>query len=76
MATGSESTIQIADPPKAGAVVIAGGYQLMEPRRDGGFLGSVWMAEQKESVERAVAVKLVKAGMDSRAVPARSEAED
>jgi eukaryotic-like serine/threonine-protein kinase len=38
-------------------------------------MGSVWMAEQTEPVRRTVALKLIKAGMDSRAVLARFEAE-
>ncbi len=38
-------------------------------------MGSVWCARQTEPVKRAVAVKLIKAGMDSRQVLARFEAE-
>ena len=38
-------------------------------------MGSVWMAQQTEPVRRLVAVKLIKAGMDSRQVVARFEAE-
>jgi WD40 repeat protein/tRNA A-37 threonylcarbamoyl transferase component Bud32 len=38
-------------------------------------MGEVWMAEQTAPVRRRVAVKLVKPGMDSRAVLARFEAE-
>src|SRR5882757_3496938 len=38
-------------------------------------MGSVWMAQQTEPVKRLVAVKLIKAGMDSRQVLARFEAE-
>ena len=38
-------------------------------------MGTVWMAEQTEPVKRLVAVKLIKAGMDSRQVIARFEAE-
>ena len=38
-------------------------------------MGDVWMAHQTEPVKRTVAVKLIKAGMDSRAVLARFEAE-
>ncbi len=34
-------------------------------------MGSVWMAQQTEPVKRLVAVKLIKAGMDSRQVIAR-----
>src|SRR6202522_4024261 len=38
-------------------------------------MGSVWMAQQTQPVKRLVAVKLIKAGMDSRQVIARFEAE-
>ncbi len=58
---------------KVGAVV-AGRYKLLEEIGDGG-MGTVWMAEQREPVKRLVAVKLIKAGMDSKAVLARFEAE-
>jgi serine/threonine protein kinase len=54
--------------------IIAGRYKLLEEIGDGG-MGSVWMAEQREPVKRHVAVKLIKTGMDSRAVLARFEAE-
>jgi serine/threonine protein kinase/tetratricopeptide (TPR) repeat protein len=56
----------------AGAVV--GPYKLLERIGEGG-MGTVWMAEQKEPVKRLVAVKLIKAGMDSKQVIARFEAE-
>ncbi len=55
-----------------GAVV--GPYKLVEPIGEGG-MGSVWMAQQTEPVKRLVAVKLIKAGMDSKQVIARFEAE-
>jgi WD40 repeat protein/serine/threonine protein kinase len=51
-----------------------GPYRLVEPIGEGG-MGSVWMAQQTEPVRRLVAVKLIKAGMDSRQVVARFEAE-
>ena len=54
--------------------VIAGKYTLVEPIGEGG-MGSVWRARQTEPVRRYVAVKLIKAGMDSRQVLARFEAE-
>jgi serine/threonine protein kinase/tetratricopeptide (TPR) repeat protein len=56
----------------AGALV--GPYKLLEEIGAGG-MGAVWMAQQTEPVKRLVAVKLIKAGMDSRAVLARFEAE-
>jgi hypothetical protein len=62
-------------PPggEAGAV-IAGRYTLLERIGEGG-MGEVWVAKQTEPVQRKVAVKLIKAGMDSKAVVARFEAE-
>jgi len=38
-------------------------------------MGAVWVAEQIEPVRRKVALKLIKAGMDSKSVLARFEAE-
>ncbi|MFN5661076.1 MAG: protein kinase, partial [Planctomyces sp.] len=41
---------------------------------EGGF-GTVYMAEQTEPVRRRVALKIIKPGMDSKAIIARFEAE-
>src|SRR5216110_1865942 len=51
-----------------------GPYKLLEQIGEGG-MGTVWMAQQQEPVKRLVALKLIKAGMDSRQVIARFEAE-
>ena len=51
-----------------------GPYKLLEQIGEGG-MGTVWMAQQTEPVKRLVAVKLIKAGMDSKQVIARFEAE-
>jgi non-specific serine/threonine protein kinase/serine/threonine-protein kinase len=51
-----------------------GPYKLIEPIGEGG-MATVRMAQQTEPVRRLVAVKLIKAGMDSRQVLARFEAE-
>ena len=40
-----------------------------------GGMGSVYLAEQREPVERRVALKVIKLGMDTRGVLARFEAE-
>ena len=61
-------------PEAATGTLVAGRYKLLEPIGEGG-MGSVWLAEQKEPVKRKVALKLIKPGMDSRAVLARFEAE-
>lgn len=55
-------------------LLVGGRYKLLQAIGEGG-MGTVWLAEQKEPVKRKVAVKLVKAGMDSRQVLARFEAE-
>jgi serine/threonine protein kinase/WD40 repeat protein len=55
-------------------VIIGGRYKLLEEIGAGG-MGAVWVAEQLEPVKRKVALKLIKPGMDSRAVLARFEAE-
>jgi serine/threonine protein kinase/tetratricopeptide (TPR) repeat protein len=54
--------------------VIAGRYKLLEQIGEGG-MGTVWVAEQTQPVRRKVALKLIKAGMDSRTVLSRFEAE-
>ncbi len=56
----------------AGAVI--GFYHLLQQIGEGG-MGEVWLAEQKQPVRRRVAVKLIKAGMDTREVVARFESE-
>ena len=55
-------------------VVIAGRYVLEEKIGQGG-MGEVWIAQQTEPVKRRVALKLIKTGMDSRAVLQRFEQE-
>jgi serine/threonine protein kinase len=53
---------------------VIGPYKLLQPIAEGG-MGTVYMAEQTQPVRRAVALKLIKAGLDSRQVLARFEAE-
>jgi non-specific serine/threonine protein kinase/serine/threonine-protein kinase len=40
-----------------------------------GGMGEVWLAEQKTPIHRTVALKLIKAGMDTKSVIARFESE-
>ncbi len=54
--------------------VLAGRYKLLEAIGEGG-MGTVWMAQQTEPVKRVVAIKLIKAGLGSKTVLARFEAE-
>ena len=51
-----------------------GNHILRQQIGEGGF-GMVWMAEQLEPIQRMVALKVVKAGMDTKQVLARFEAE-
>jgi hypothetical protein len=54
--------------------MVIGRYKLLQEIGEGGF-GIVFMAEQTEPVQRKVALKIIKAGMDTREVIARFEAE-
>jgi eukaryotic-like serine/threonine-protein kinase len=63
-----------SDQPTTGLGTVIGPYKLVEQIGEGG-MGTVWMAQQSEPVKRLVAVKLIKAGMDSRQIIARFEAE-
>jgi eukaryotic-like serine/threonine-protein kinase len=60
--------------PDEVAGTVIGRYHLLQKIGEGG-MGEVWLAEQKEPVRRRVALKLVKAGMNSREVIARFESE-
>ncbi len=55
-------------------IVIAGRYTLVDVIGEGG-MGSVYLAGQTEPVKRQVALKLIKTGIDSKAVLARFDAE-
>ena len=61
-------------PAETVGSVIAGKYKLLQEIGEGG-MGSVYMADQIHPVKRRVAVKVIKAGMDSAQVVARFEAE-
>ena len=51
-----------------------GPYRLLQLLGEGG-MGEVWLAEQVTPIRRTVALKLIKAGMDTKAVVARFESE-
>ena len=57
---------------KPGTVI--GRYKLLEKVGEGGF-GVVYMAEQTKPINRRVALKIIKLGMDTKSVIARFEAE-
>ena len=53
---------------------VIGRYKLLQRIGEGG-MGVVYMAEQEQPVRRRVALKIIKLGMDTKAVVARFEAE-
>jgi tetratricopeptide (TPR) repeat protein len=63
---GTTDFLPVIEP----GAIIAGRYVLTERIGEGG-MGEVWVAEQFEPVKRRVALKLIKAGMDSRDVLTR-----
>jgi WD40 repeat protein/serine/threonine protein kinase len=69
---GSAPTIGALAPEPPGTII--GPYKLLQQIGEGG-MGVVWMAEQTQPVQRKVALKVIKPGMDSRQVIARFEAE-
>jgi serine/threonine protein kinase len=73
-APGQPETEDYGDPTARVGAILAGKYKLVEEIGEGG-MGSVFMAQQTEPIKRGVAVKVIKAGMDSKAVLARFEAE-
>jgi WD40 repeat protein len=73
----NERTVKVDAPdsgPDEAVGQTFGRYKLLEKVGEGGF-GAVWLAEQKEPVRRKVALKIIKLGMDTKAVVARFEAE-
>jgi serine/threonine protein kinase len=66
-------TLPMPAPCPAGSSFI-GPYKLLQQIGEGGF-GTVWMAEQTHPVQRRVALKIIKAGMDTKEVIARFEQE-
>ncbi|MGQ0721165.1 MAG: protein kinase domain-containing protein [Candidatus Eiseniibacteriota bacterium] len=64
-------------PTMPGAAVprmTIGPYHLLQKIGEGG-MGEVWLAQQERPVRRRVALKLIKAGMDTASVLARFDAE-
>ncbi len=71
---GLAAELDAAAPFREGPGARIGRYKLLQRIGEGGF-GVVFMAEQTEPVIRRVALKIIKAGMDTRQVIARFEAE-
>jgi serine/threonine protein kinase len=74
-APAAELAVTAAAPPLTeGPGTHIGAYKLLQQIGEGG-MGTVFMAEQTQPVQRRVALKIIKPGMDSRQVIARFEAE-
>ncbi|MGB7281824.1 MAG: serine/threonine-protein kinase, partial [Candidatus Acidiferrum sp.] len=71
--SSSDPTLTAGASGNKGAKQI-GPYRLLQVVGEGG-MGEVWLAEQTTPIHRTVALKLIKAGMDTRAVVARFESE-
>src|SRR5437588_3101441 len=68
----SPTTDQVPNAEIPGTII--GPYKLLQQLGEGG-MGTVFMAEQTEPIQRKVALKVIKPGMDSKQVIARFEAE-
>ena len=71
-AEGAAPIVLTDSADRPGTVI--GSYKLLQQIGEGG-MGTVFLAEQTEPVQRKVALKLIKSGMDSKQVLARFEAE-
>ncbi len=71
---GPGGTIRLALTPAEKPGDRIGRYKLLQQIGEGGC-GMVYMAEQEEPVQRRVALKVIKLGMDTKSVIARFEAE-
>ncbi|MEO1130171.1 MAG: serine/threonine-protein kinase, partial [Planctomycetota bacterium] len=73
----TDSTADLLGPPRDDVLVDSsiGPYRLRSVLGEGGF-GIVYLAEQTSPVQRRVALKIIKPGMDSKAVIARFHAEE
>jgi len=67
-----EKTVTLSST--GGSAQIIGPYHLLQKIGEGG-MGEVWVAEQHKPIHRRLALKLIKAGMDTRQVIARFESE-
>ncbi len=69
-----QGATQAMPPVGEGPGSVVGRYKLLQKIGEGG-MGTVFMAEQEKPIRRRVALKIIKPGMDSKAVIARFEAE-
>ncbi|MGQ0722282.1 MAG: tetratricopeptide repeat protein [Candidatus Eiseniibacteriota bacterium] len=68
------ASIEVGPAAGSGSPQQIGPYRILEKIGEGGF-GEIYAAQQTEPVKRRVALKVLKAGMDTKAVLARFEAE-
>lgn len=69
-----EAALTVDEPVTERPGSVVGPYKLREQIGEGG-MGVVFVAEQERPIRRKVALKVIKPGMDSKAVVARFEAE-
>src|SRR5437870_7225596 len=74
LTSGLPATLDEQPPATERPGTMIGPYKLLQQIGEGG-MGTVFMAEQTQPVQRKVALKVIKPGMDSRLVIARFEAE-
>src|SRR5581483_7362836 len=72
--SGPTELVTATAGPSTSPGMVIGPYSLTQAIGEGG-MGEVWLAEQKQPVRRRVAIKLVKAGMDTREIIARFDSE-
>jgi len=72
--TNQPDDLTLTEPSVSSSFSSIGPYRLVHMLGVGG-MGEVWRAEQTAPFHRTVALKLIKVGMDTRAVVARFESE-
>ncbi len=72
--SGAESATVVAEDLAERTGTVIGKYKLLQQIGEGG-MGVVYMAEQTVPFDKRVALKIIKLGMDTKAVVARFEAE-
>lgn len=74
-ATGGELARSLTtDGPRVGAPEQIGNYRLRERIGEGG-MGEVYLADQEQPIQRVVALKIIRPGLESKSVIARFESE-